>query len=80
MNFGFKAKLLVVIAFLLLLVSCHSASGPDFKKDKELRLQVKLVMPTENEAISIKDIGEMLDQTTIRRGGLCNHPSNLIVS
>lgn len=68
-NSAFLSKLLVSITLLFLLISCDSATGPDFKKDKELRLQVKPVMLIENETISQKDISEMIDQSTIRRGG-----------
>ncbi|WP_372935234.1 hypothetical protein [Mariniphaga sediminis] len=68
-NSAFLSKLLVSITLLFLLISCDSATGPDFKKDKELRLQVKPVMLIENEFISQKDIGKLIDQSTIRRGG-----------
>jgi hypothetical protein len=68
-NAAFTTKLLVPIAFSLLLISCNSASGPNHERDKELRLQVKPVMLIENGSISKKDIGDMIDRSTIRRGG-----------
>ncbi|OFY47418.1 MAG: hypothetical protein A2W85_01780 [Bacteroidetes bacterium GWF2_41_31] len=68
-NSGFQARFLVPIVFLLLVVSCDPASGPDFKRDKELRLQIKPVLLIENESISQKDIAAMINSSTIRKGG-----------
>jgi hypothetical protein len=68
-SFGFHVRLFLSFTFLLLLVSCNSASGPNLKKDRELRLQVKPVMLIENELLTRKDVVDMIDKSTIRRGG-----------
>jgi len=68
-SFGFSSSMLVAILFSILLLSCDSPSGPNYKRDKEQRLRVKPVLLVEDELFTVNDVAELIDRSTIRRGG-----------
>lgn len=65
----YAARRIVPFLLTLILLSCDSLSGPNYIRDRELRLQVKPVLLIENETITATDVVTIINKSTIRRGG-----------